>query len=73
MTIEFVSLEPDLRELRIGRPAKSALEHAGLNTLKDISAKQRKQVLALHGMGPKALGIIEAELHARGMAFQSEN
>lgn len=53
----------------IGRPANSALLAAGITTLADVSALTRKQLLAMHGVGPKAAGILESALDERGMSF----
>jgi hypothetical protein len=57
---------------RIGAPATRALHGAGYLTLRDLSGVPKSQLAALHGMGPKALGIIEAALaeHNRGISRQ---
>lgn len=54
---------------RIGAPATRALEHAGVTRLEQLTTWRRSQLLALHGMGPKALGLIEQALGARGLGF----
>jgi len=53
----------------IGRPATQALELIGITTLEQVAAQREKDLLALHGVGPKAIRILKAELEARGMQF----
>ncbi|GIH01226.1 hypothetical protein Pma05_77980 [Plantactinospora mayteni] len=53
----------------IGRPANSALLEAGITTLAQVSAYSRRDLLALHGVGPKAVGILAAALAEHGLAF----
>lgn len=53
----------------IGNPARSALEHAGYTRLEDLASVPEGEVASLHGVGPKALGILEAALTERGLAF----
>jgi large subunit ribosomal protein L21 len=45
----------------LGKPATTALEEAGLTTLKKVSAKTEAELLELKGVGPKAVeGLKEA-------------
>lgn len=53
----------------IGRPATRALAAAGYSRLEQFTAVDEAEVLKLHGMGPKALGIIREALAARGQSF----
>lgn len=53
----------------IGRPASRALIEVGLTDYAALAARQRADVAALHGVGPKALGVLDAELAARGMGW----
>ncbi|MFD1374555.1 helix-hairpin-helix domain-containing protein [Actinoplanes sichuanensis] len=54
----------------IGRPANSALLHAGISTLDQVAGLRRRDLLAMHGVGPKAVRILEAALSERGLAFE---
>ncbi|WP_053382523.1 helix-hairpin-helix domain-containing protein [Leucobacter celer] len=54
---------------RIGRPANSALLAIGVTTLREISRMRRKELLALHGVGPKAVRILEEALSDAGLSF----
>lgn len=53
----------------IGRPANSALIAAGIGSLAQVAAGSRSQLLAMHGIGPKAVRILEAALEAEGLRF----
>jgi predicted flap endonuclease-1-like 5' DNA nuclease len=53
----------------IGRPANSALLNAGISTLAEVAALQRHELLAMHGVGPKAVRILEEALAERGLSF----
>ena len=55
---------------RIGRPATAALTLAGYATYASLARVTAKEVLALHGVGPKAIRVLEEELAARGLAFR---
>ncbi|MFD6565764.1 helix-hairpin-helix domain-containing protein [Micromonospora profundi] len=47
---------------KIGAPATRALNNAGYSTLRDLAGVPRADLAKLHGMGPKALGIIQSAL-----------
>ena len=53
-----------------GNPAGSALEHAGYRTLDDLTRFTERDLLALHGVGPKAVAALREALAARGLAFR---
>ncbi|BCJ61965.1 hypothetical protein [Micromonospora endophytica] len=53
----------------IGRPATSALRDAGITTLAQVATHRRDDLLALHGVGPKAIGILATALAEQGLAF----
>lgn len=54
----------------IGNPARSALEHAGYTKLKQLTKVSEAELGQLHGMGPKALGILRETLEAREWSFK---
>ena len=54
----------------IGNPARSALEHAGYTKLKQLTKVSETELGQLHGMGPKALGILRETLEAEGWSFK---
>ena len=53
----------------VGAPATRALTAAGYRTLADLDGVSRTSLLALHGVGPRAMRILEEALAARGMAL----
>ena len=54
---------------KIGRPAQQALTEAGIQRLEQLTRFSEKEILRLHGMGPKALGILRQALADRGLSF----
>jgi hypothetical protein len=53
----------------IGKPAWRALVGAGYLQLDQLTEVREADLLKLHGMGPKALGILRRTLEARGLSF----
>lgn len=47
---------------RVGAPALRALRGAGYTSLRQLAGVSRVELAELHGMGPKALQVIEAAL-----------
>lgn len=58
--------------LGMGRPAHRALVHAGYLNLEQISKLRASELGKLHGVGPKAIGIIRQALDARGLSFKED-
>ena len=54
----------------ICRPAAGAFAHAGIAHLGQLAEYTEAEVLALHGMGPKALGVLREALAAKGLSFK---
>ncbi|MBF6210192.1 hypothetical protein IU433_00120 [Nocardia puris] len=57
----------------IGKAATRALRTAELSTLAAVSARSEADLLALHGVGPKAVRILGEALAERGLAFAAES
>lgn len=53
----------------IGRAATRALATAGLITLEQVAAGSKADLLALHGVGPKAVRILVEALAERGLSL----
>ncbi|WP_019144985.1 helix-hairpin-helix domain-containing protein [Aeromicrobium massiliense] len=53
----------------IGRPATAALTAAGWTTLEQVAGRTRAELLALHGVGPKAVRLLDEALRAHGLSF----
>jgi DNA-directed RNA polymerase alpha subunit len=48
-------------------PATRALHNAGFTTLRQVADVPRRELAELHGMGPKALRIIDEALAEHGL------
>jgi 3-deoxy-D-arabino-heptulosonate 7-phosphate (DAHP) synthase len=54
---------------KIGAPATRALAGAGYTALRQLAGVPRAELAKLHGMGPKALRIIQAALEDHGLGL----
>jgi predicted flap endonuclease-1-like 5' DNA nuclease len=54
----------------IGRPAAAALEQAGITTLRQVAGRSASELLALHGVGPKAVRVLREALAAECRTFR---
>jgi hypothetical protein len=50
----------------VSRPAQRALEAAGYSRLEELTHVTEKDLLALHGFGPKGIRMLNAELAKHG-------
>jgi uncharacterized protein YdhG (YjbR/CyaY superfamily) len=57
----------------IGSPANRALAEAGITTLEQVRQHRAVDLLALHGVGPKAIEILRSALADRGETFRDES
>ena len=57
---------------KTGNPAQRALNGAGYMYLEQLTEVSEKELLKLHGMGPKAIRILRAALEERGLSFAAE-
>ena len=56
---------------KIGAPATRALESAGYSHLEQLTKITEAELGQLHGMGPKALGILRESLEEKGLSFKA--
>jgi uncharacterized protein YdhG (YjbR/CyaY superfamily) len=56
---------------KIGAPATRALEAAGYTRLEQLTKVSEAELGQLHGMGPKALGILREALKEKGLSFKA--
>ena len=47
----------------IGNPATNALVHVGITTLNQVAAMTDKELLQIHGVGPKAVRILREHIN----------
>jgi hypothetical protein len=59
--------------IKISAPAHRALAAAGYTNLEQLAQISESELGKLHGMGPKALGILRDALAAHGLAFRSDS
>lgn len=62
----------ELDALPISNPARRALAAAGLERLEDLTRVSEKELMRLHGIGPKALGVIKSTMEKKGLTFARE-
>ena len=63
---------PDIRPVgdlpnEIGKTAARVLSQNGIITLEQIVSRSKKELLAIHGVGPKAVRILGEALVAKGL------
>lgn len=66
---------PDLRPVgdlpdAIGKTAARELALHGITSLARVAAHTKRELLAIHGVGPKAIAILGEALAARGLAYR---
>jgi predicted flap endonuclease-1-like 5' DNA nuclease len=67
---------PDVRPVgdlpdAIGKTAARELSLNGITSLERVSAHTERELLAIHGVGPKAVRILREVLAERGLTFRS--
>jgi predicted flap endonuclease-1-like 5' DNA nuclease len=68
---------PDVRPVgdlpnEIGKTAARELALNGITTLDQVAGHTRKELLAIHGVGPMAVRILAEALAARGLDYRDE-
>jgi predicted flap endonuclease-1-like 5' DNA nuclease len=66
---------PDVRPVgdlpdAIGKTAARELSLNGITTLRQVAGHSKKELLAIHGVGPKAIAILGDALAAKGLDYQ---
>lgn len=62
-----------IKAIKISQPAQRALQSAGIETLEQLAQYTEKDLLELHGMGPKALDVLKQSLAESGLIFKYSN
>ena len=52
-------------------PSLRALKVAGIHSIAELTRWTERELAALHGMGPRALGLLKAALQERGRSFRA--
>jgi len=53
----------------IGAPATGALRNAGFYSLEDLEGVSRAMLLALHGVGPRAISLLDEAMAAIALSL----
>lgn len=56
----------------IGAPATRAFGTAGISTLDEVTKWTEQDLLALHGVGPRAIRILRAAMEPLGLDFKAQ-
>lgn len=56
-------------EQNIGNPARNALAAVGITHLEQLTKISKKELQKLHGVGPKAVQLLQEALAMRGLSF----
>lgn len=57
---------------RLSNPARTALEVAAIDSFEKLAAMSKKELLSLHGLGPKSLPVIQDCLEQLGLQLRNE-
>lgn len=55
---------------KLAAPARRALENKGISNVEQLSLYSKKEILALHGLGPSSIPILEDALKFQGLNFK---
>lgn len=66
---------PDIRPVgdlpdAIGKTAARELAYHGIDSLEKLASHSKKELLAIHGVGPKAIRILGEALAAKGLDYK---
>jgi hypothetical protein len=56
----------------LSNPARRALTTLGITQLDQLTTHRAKDILNLHGMGPKGIRMLRQALAERGLAFEGD-
>lgn len=70
MAAPFTDPTEDWPVAGLSRPARRALKAAGVLTMRDLARFSRRELLALHGFGPKGLDALHEELARQGVQLR---
>ena len=65
--------DPDALPRAIGRPATRALTLAGFTRLTELDGADPRELLRLHGVGPKAVRLLAEALEQQGRSFSTSS
>ena len=54
----------------LSNPARNALEHEGITTLTELARYSEREILKLHGIGPRSIPTLKNALLRKGLSFR---
>ena len=57
----------------LAKPALRALEAEGIRTLDDLQGIPEKELMALHGIGKRAMETLKAAMGEKGLSFKADS
>ncbi|AOV06465.1 hypothetical protein [Sporosarcina ureilytica] len=54
---------------KLAKPALRALAGAGISKLDDLAKYREEEVMELHGMGPKAMAVLQQAMEENSVPF----
>lgn len=57
----------------IGGPARGALAARGVTTLEQVARLSERELLAIHGVGPKAVRLLRPALAEAGLVLRDDD
>lgn len=60
-----------IQSIKLSEPAQRALAETGIVTLEDITNWSIKELLSLHGVGPKTIRVLTPILESLGLSFKT--
>ncbi len=63
---------PDTDFAGTARPVRDALVQAGITTLEQVARTTPRELLKIHGIGPKGIRQLREALAARGLGFADD-
>lgn len=65
--------QPSALPMGLGKPAERAIAGAGYTRLDQLTRISERDLLRLHGVGPKAVSVLRRALAERGLAFAEKD
>jgi DNA-directed RNA polymerase alpha subunit len=63
---------PESELPKMSKPANRGLQNAGYHKLEQITEVTEAEILKIHGVGPKAIRILNEVLMERGLSFKKD-
>lgn len=57
---------------RFVKPVRGAFQQEGILSPEDLAKYSEKEILAIHGVGPKSVPVMKQVLSERGLEFKEE-